>query len=674
MQKEAKQKLINDLKKKKTSINNQSLTEKLDKIIFKLENVDPSHYLSTESIMTKTVIKEIIESEENIRKRFNEVHNESFEGELTKLNSYIRTKKYLLGNKLKNEFTGIRTSFEKVSGVLYFKIKAVDFNSFNEVKHLKVFVDRKEQHYINLTECGIIKFSVGLIDSILIEIYLEGEKEGRNIGMVLLPVDMFTKQDRNNRYYLDFNYFNYVDFEINYSSVKDLSRNDIDKGIYIKDLHLFQLKTMNSIIKCNVCHTSLPVFQNSFECSYCNVHAHIDCVDKILFSCKKSATHPVRFNNTNYNIEHQLEESRSYGFWSCYFCGVMIGISSKIWKCKRCNNYFHMGCKEVLFNDCKINYYMKIQMTEARKLTDTIKPSKQYRIQDFTILENLVDEGIDKRILVQCNDDDELYALKMFDKNKLDLTSFLIKTQLKVLEKINSIRSHLLLNMKFYFGDLKNFYIGYEYCKKGTLYNLVKSGYQLNEEQIRNYAIEIITAIRVIHKHKIIHRNINLSHIQIADSGHIKLTSFTLAKQLNVGSLSYTYCGTINNIAPEVFLNGGYNNLVDFWSYGIALYEMFHKVAPFSASNSKKLVRKILHQKPEINKSINSDARDLIERLLDKNPKTRIGNENISEILNHSWFKGVNWDEVLAGNNEINQIDFNSLNLYESEYIKNNKE
>ncbi|KAL6974280.1 Protein kinase PINOID [Sarracenia purpurea var. burkii] len=124
-----------------------------------------------------------------------------------------------------------------------------------------------------------------------------------------------------------------------------------------------------------------------------------------------------------------------------------------------------------------------------------------------------------------------------------------------------------------------------------------------------------------------------------------------VAEPINARSKSFV--GTHEYLAPEVISGQGHGSAVDWWTFGVFLYELLYGKTPFKGENNEKTLINILKQPlsfPRIGVSTRKDyeemvkVQDLISRLLVKNPKRRIGSSKGSvEIKRHEFFNGVNW-------------------------------
>lgn len=112
---------------------------------------------------------------------------------------------------------------------------------------------------------------------------------------------------------------------------------------------------------------------------------------------------------------------------------------------------------------------------------------------------------------------------------------------------------------------------------------------------------------------------------------------------------SKSFVGTHEYLAPEVISGLGHGSAVDWWTLGVFLYEMLYGRTPFKGENNEKTLINIIKQPVSFPKvaAVSEEmmrAQDLINKLLVKNPKKRIGSmKGSSEIKRHDFFRGVNW-------------------------------
>ena len=162
-------------------------------------------------------------------------------------------------------------------------------------------------------------------------------------------------------------------------------------------------------------------------------------------------------------------------------------------------------------------------------------------------------------------------------------------------------------------------------------YHLAKVG-KFDEKRAQFYIAEIVLALEYLHKEGIVYRDLKPENILIDKEGHIKLTDFGLSKDGldEEGGETGSFCGTTEYLAPEIIRDKKYTYAVDYYSMGVALLEMLTGRNPFKHGPNTKLtyidqMNFILDYKFKPSKSLSSNAADLISRLFDKEPTTRIG-------------------------------------------------
>jgi RAC serine/threonine-protein kinase/non-specific serine/threonine protein kinase/protein-serine/threonine kinase len=102
-------------------------------------------------------------------------------------------------------------------------------------------------------------------------------------------------------------------------------------------------------------------------------------------------------------------------------------------------------------------------------------------------------------------------------------------------------------------------------------------------------------------------------------------------------------------MAPEVILHQRYTKAVDWWAFGILLYEMLVGLPPFWDDNREALYQKVLHDRIVFPFLLSAEAEDLILSLLERDPRARLGAgpDDMEEIKEHSFFRGLYWPAVL---------------------------
>ena len=206
-----------------------------------------------------------------------------------------------------------------------------------------------------------------------------------------------------------------------------------------------------------------------------------------------------------------------------------------------------------------------------------------------------------------------------------------------------------IVNFEHYFEDSENVYLLIEICQNQTLNDLLKRRKQLTELEVQCYTIQIIKALKYLHSHRIIHRDLKLGNLFINEKMELKVGDFGLATKLEFdGERKRTVCGTPNYIAPEI-LEGktGHSFEVDIWSLGVIIYTLIIGKPPFETNNVKETYKRIKNDNysfPE-NALISEPSKELIQSILVLDPNKR---PNLDQILASDFFNmGINVPKLL---------------------------
>uniref|UniRef100_A0A1A7YG58 non-specific serine/threonine protein kinase n=1 Tax=Iconisemion striatum TaxID=60296 RepID=A0A1A7YG58_9TELE len=277
-------------------------------------------------------------------------------------------------------------------------------------------------------------------------------------------------------------------------------------------------------------------------------------------------------------------------------------------------------------------------------------------MENFELLKVLGTGAYGKVFLVRKNtghDAGQLYAMKVLKKAAIvqkAKTTEHTRTERQVLENIR--QSPFLVTLHYAFQTQSKLHLILDYVSGGEMFTHLYQRDHFSEEAVRIYIGEIILALEHLHKLGIVYRDIKLENILLDSDGHVVLTDFGLSKEFleEDKGRTYSFCGTIEYMAPEILMRSGHNRAVDWWSLGALMYDMLTGAPPFTGENRKKTIDKILKCKLSLPPYLTQEARDLLKRLLKRNASSRLGAGpgDAAEVQAHPFFRFINWEDLLA--------------------------
>ncbi len=308
---------------------------------------------------------------------------------------------------------------------------------------------------------------------------------------------------------------------------------------------------------------------------------------------------------------------------------------------------------------------------------------------------------------------DKYYAIKVMDIESMKRVNKLYQVYLES-QILNELNNPLIVQIYGTFQSKAKVYMVLDYLSKGDFATFLKMNYPLKEETIRFYAAEIVLFLEYLQNQKIVHRDLKPNNIMLNDNNHLQIIDFATVRKIgyyydkkemkfrednfdlenddedikgekviinpdgedddddieeekkeeencNVRKLpprNKTFVGTAEYVSPEVIGDQPAGYGADLWAFGIMLYEMFCGRTPFKGENTYVTFKNI--EKLEISFpkkiSISENAKDLIKKILIKDPSKRLGagepktELDIEHLKNHSFFKGIKWKNIYTQN------------------------
>nr|ACB71393.1 OPK1 [Harzia tenella] len=285
----------------------------------------------------------------------------------------------------------------------------------------------------------------------------------------------------------------------------------------------------------------------------------------------------------------------------------------------------------------RINIGVEYIETRAGKLT----------IEDFELLKVVGKGSFGKVMQVRKKDTNRINALKTIRKAHIISRSEVAHTlaERSVLAQINN---PFIVPLKFTFQSPEKLYFVLAFVNGGELFHHLLKEHRFVVNRSRFNTAELLCALECLHGFNVIYRDLKPENILLDYQGHIALCDFGLCKlDMKDEDQTNTFCGTPEYLAPELLLGKGYNKSVDWWTLGVLLYEMLTGLPPFYDENTNEMYRKILSEPLHFSDVVPPAAKDLLQKLLERDPTQRLGANGPAEIKAHPFFHAIDWRKLL---------------------------
>ncbi|KAE8677255.1 Protein kinase G11A [Hibiscus syriacus] len=285
------------------------------------------------------------------------------------------------------------------------------------------------------------------------------------------------------------------------------------------------------------------------------------------------------------------------------------------------------------------------------------------------------------------------FAMKVMDKSSLASRKKLLRAQTER-EILQSLDHPFLPTLYSHFETDKFSCLVMEFCPGGDLHTLRQRqpGKHFTEQAVKFYVAEVLLTLEYLHMLGIVYRDLKPENVLVREDGHIMLSDFDLSLRCAVSPIlvkssaleseplrkNPVYCVQPACIEPsciqpscvapttcfsprffsskskkdrkpknEMGKQGeGHGSAVDWWTFGIFLYELLFGKTPFKGSGNRATLFNVVGQPLRFPESpvVSFSARDLIRGLLVKEPQQRLAyKRGATEIKQHPFFEGMNW-------------------------------
>eukprot|EP00002_Diphylleia_rotans_P026179 TRINITY_DN5207_c0_g2_i1.p1 TRINITY_DN5207_c0_g2~~TRINITY_DN5207_c0_g2_i1.p1 ORF type:complete len:530 (-),score=112.49 TRINITY_DN5207_c0_g2_i1:283-1872(-) len=276
------------------------------------------------------------------------------------------------------------------------------------------------------------------------------------------------------------------------------------------------------------------------------------------------------------------------------------------------------------------------EMRETTQQSADDEP-RRWQLSDFDIGKSLGHGRFGNVYLAREKRSKFILALKVLFKEQL-VTCNVEKQLRREIEIQAHLRHPNILRLYGYFYDSKRVYLILEYASKGELYKELRRCGKFSEARSAEYIQSLASALKYCHDKHVIHRDIKPENLLLGAKGELKIADFGWSVHAP-NSRRRTFCGTVDYMPPEIIKKEPYDEKVDLWSLGVLTYEFLVGRPPFETASFNSTYDRICRVAYEFPEHVSADARDLISKLLVREPSSRLP---LGDVLNHPWIVAMN--------------------------------
>ncbi|KAL6452817.1 PKC1 Protein kinase C-like 1 [Candida maltosa Xu316] len=272
-------------------------------------------------------------------------------------------------------------------------------------------------------------------------------------------------------------------------------------------------------------------------------------------------------------------------------------------------------------------------------------------LDDFQFLAVLGKGNFGKVMLAESRHTEKLCAIKVLKKDFIveNDEAESVKSEKRVFLTANKEMHPFLLNLHCCFQTENRIYFVMEYISGGDLMWHIQKN-RFTAKRAKFYACEVLLGLKYFHDNGIVYRDLKLDNILLTTKGHIKIGDYGLCKEnMWFRSTTSTFCGTPEFMAPEIVAGKPYDRSVDWWAFGVLLFQMLLCQSPFKGDDEDDIFNAIENDEVKYPINLSRQTVLVLQALLTKDPAQRLGSgpDDAKEIMEHPYFHDVNFDDVL---------------------------
>ncbi|CAG2110423.1 unnamed protein product, partial [Medioppia subpectinata] len=257
-----------------------------------------------------------------------------------------------------------------------------------------------------------------------------------------------------------------------------------------------------------------------------------------------------------------------------------------------------------------------------------------------------------KVILSKHKKSGEYFAIKALKKGDIIARDEVesLMAEKRIFETATRVRHPFLVNLLACFQTQQHVCFVMEYACGGDLMMHIHNDI-FNETRATFYAACVVLGLQYLHINNIVYRDLKLDNLLLDRDGYVKIADFGLCKEgIGYADRTGTFCGTPEFLAPEVLTETSYTRAVDWWGFGVLIFEMLVGESPFPGDDEEEVFDSIVNDEVRYPRFLSLESIAIMRRLLRKNPERRLGSSerDAEDVKKQAFFRHINWEDLIT--------------------------